>query len=100
MSSVRMCDKCARIFSENEEDWSTFSGTRQRRDQQSGRKFAETVVQDACPECTNGSAPVRPQLTPPPGDRIAELERGEILDRLQAVERTAGLGVTHDDEHG
>lgn len=53
MSSVRMCDKCGNIFSENEDGWSTFSGTRLKRDSD-GFKRAESVVQDACAKCTNG----------------------------------------------
>lgn len=51
MSSVRMCDRCGVVFSENAEDWSTFQGSRTRRDSD-GRRFSETIIQDACPDCT------------------------------------------------
>lgn len=56
-----MCDKCGQIFSENEEDWSTFSGSRKRR-REDGSRYTETIDQDACPACTNGSRPVHPRL--------------------------------------
>ena len=61
MSSVRMCDKCGDIFSENEEDWSTFSGSVQRR-RENGSRYTETVNQDACPGCTAGRTVVKPRV--------------------------------------
>lgn len=77
MSSVRMCDRCGNIFSENSEDWSTFNGTIMRKDE-NGRRVNETVVQDACGNCTNGRNPVSPRLALPKGSvdpaRVAELE--------------------------
>jgi hypothetical protein len=88
MSSVRMCDKCGDIFSENDEDWSTFSGSVQRR-RENGSRYTETVNQDACPPCTAGTKPVKPRvaiaapfpaehdpvpLGKPDYERIAELE--------------------------
>lgn len=72
-----MCDKCGRIFSENEEDWSTFSGARKRR-REDGSRYTEQIDQDACPECTNGQHPVTPRLALRPGQpdyaKIATLE--------------------------
>ena len=56
-----MCDKCGDIFSENEEDWSTFSGSVQRR-RENGSRYTETVNQDACPPCTAGTKPVKPRV--------------------------------------
>jgi hypothetical protein len=61
-----MCDKCGQIFSENEEDWSTFSGALKRR-REDGSRYTEQVSQDACPKCTNGSAVVTPRLAIPAG---------------------------------
>lgn len=99
MSSVRMCDRCGRIFSENEEDWSTFTGAVKRRDKVTGRAFTENAEQDACPECTPGGTLAKPSLRPQiaaapkseaPSDmdtKIASLEREEILERTAAVER-------------
>jgi hypothetical protein len=56
-----MCDRCGNIFSENSEDWSTFNGTIMRKDD-SGRRVSETVVQDACGQCTNGKSAPAPRL--------------------------------------
>jgi hypothetical protein len=64
MSSVRMCDKCGQIFSENEEDWSTFSGTMKRR-REDGSRYTESVAQDACAKCTNGSTVLTPRVAIP-----------------------------------
>lgn len=72
-----MCDKCGQIFSENEEDWSTFSGSRKRR-REDGSRYTETIVQDACPPCTNGDTVIKPRLAIPEGrpdyGKIAALE--------------------------
>jgi hypothetical protein len=56
-----MCDKCGTIFSENDEDWSTFTGALKRR-REDGTRYTEQVTQDACPACTNGSHAVTPRL--------------------------------------
>lgn len=61
-----MCDVCGKIFSENEEDWSTFQGSRKRR-REDGSRYVESVDQDRCPACTNGSHPVTPHLAIPAG---------------------------------
>ena len=61
-----MCDKCGQIFSENLEDWSTYSGTLKRR-REDGTRYTESVTQDACPACTNGSTVVTPRLAIPAG---------------------------------
>lgn len=61
MSSVRMCDQCAVIFSENEEGWTTFSGTRRVRDE-NGRMITKEVVQDHCATCSSITFHERPRL--------------------------------------
>jgi len=53
MSDVKMCDNCGTIFSVNAEDWTTFNGTRRRRDPISREYFSESVVKDYCPKCSN-----------------------------------------------
>lgn len=53
MSHVRMCDRCRIIFSENDDDWSTFSGVRRNRDPETGRIVNTQIEQDACSNCTN-----------------------------------------------
>lgn len=77
-----MCDKCGQIFSENEEDWSTYSGTMKRR-REDGSRFTESVTQDACAKCTNGTRVVTPRLAIPAG---ADPELYE-----QFLEQQAGL---------
>lgn len=52
MSSVRMCDNCGTIFSENTEGWTTVSGS-QRRKSENGHWYMAEVNQDWCVECTN-----------------------------------------------
>lgn len=111
MSSLRGCDRCGGVFSENEEDWSTFTGKRVRRDKVTGRKYTEEVDQDACPECSIGQPPRkdRPRLPftlfgpPPPAApadeheaHIKELETSELLARVQALE-AASLATTRPD---
>ena len=61
MSSVRMCDKCGTVFSENEDGWSTFTGTRVTRDDD-GRTRTLTIQQDSCGNCTNGMFQVKPKV--------------------------------------
>jgi hypothetical protein len=65
VSSIRMCDKagCGRIFSENEEDWSTGVVTVQRR-RENGSRYAEQRQMDLCAQCATG-APPAPTLLPP-----------------------------------
>ena len=61
MSSVRACDFPAhaggrdimfRLFSENEEGWSTATGTRRVRNPITGRMDTETYTMDICPSCS------------------------------------------------
>jgi hypothetical protein len=61
MSSVRMCDKCGNIFSENAEDWSTFTGAVKRK-REDGSRYTEQITQDACPSCTAGTPVITPRL--------------------------------------
>lgn len=112
MSSVRMCDKCGNIFSENDDGWSTFSGTAMRR-REDGSRYSESVSQDACAACTGGNnGPVVPRIPaaaaaigaapfPAPGPpapradptRIAELEHELGMDHDQ-VTHMGGPGAT------
>lgn len=52
MSSVRMCDNCGNIFSENDEGWTTFSGSRSRK-REDGSRYVENTIKDACSPCSN-----------------------------------------------
>lgn len=84
MSSVRMCDRCGDIFSENSDGWTTMNGSQRRRDPATGETKTVTVQQDQCGRCSNRTlAPVRPELTAAgkadPG-KIARLETELGLD--------------------
>jgi hypothetical protein len=57
VSSVRMCDRCGNIFSENDLDWSTATGTKQRR-RENGTRYTEQTTIDQCASCTNGGPAV------------------------------------------
>jgi hypothetical protein len=50
MSSVRMCDRCLKVFSELEDGWETFQITRADEDDD-GRKVTKTESRDSCPGC-------------------------------------------------
>lgn len=115
MSSLRGCGKCGGIFSENEEDWSTFTGKQSRRDKITGRRYTEDVEDDSCPQCSRGEKPLanRPRLPliGPYGNqetpaiengshehgkydaRIADLETSELLSRVQALEAQVNAQV-------
>jgi len=53
MSDVKMCDNCSTIFSVNSEDWTTFRGSRRRRDPVTRDFITQEVMQDFCPKCSN-----------------------------------------------
>ena len=53
MSTVRMCDKCGKIFSENAEGWQTFTGSSMTTDE-FGRRIPRTVQMDLCPADAQG----------------------------------------------
>jgi hypothetical protein len=89
MSSVRMCDRCGQIFSENSEDWSTFNGTVMRKDDY-GKRISETVVQDACGDCTNGKTPVSPRLALPKGV-VDPVKVAQLEDELDMPRSGTGL---------
>jgi hypothetical protein len=64
MSACRMCDRCATVFSERAEGWSTYTGSVRRKNQQTGRIEMVSDELDACPECTElqFQGPTRPEL--------------------------------------
>ncbi len=93
MSSVRMCDRCGVIFSENSEGWSTYQGTQFKRID--GKRVAESVYLDSCRACSPDSlevSEIQPNL--PEGDtssfaRLAlEKENKELKEKLEANETT------------
>ena len=91
-----MCDKCGRIFSENDDGWSTFTGTAKRR-REDGSRYTESVTQDACAPCTSGTQPVTPRLAveaaPFPEDHPVPARHADPA-RIAALEHELGM-----DEH-
>jgi len=60
-----MCDRCGTIFSERADDWSTYTGTVQRKNRETGKRELVSDTMDACPECTElqfGTPAQRPEL--------------------------------------
>jgi predicted RNA-binding Zn-ribbon protein involved in translation (DUF1610 family) len=76
MSSVRMCDNCGFVFSENAEGWSNMTGNRMVRNAETGKMEPKNASVDYCPDCTesmaNGSAMSRPKSP----DTRAQLSAG------------------------
>jgi hypothetical protein len=64
MSSVRMCDQCGVVFSENEDNWSSVAGQRRIVDQVTGKASLENVQQDRCGDCTTIGMSPRPPIQP------------------------------------
>jgi hypothetical protein len=52
MSSVRMCDGCGFIFSENTEGWSNMTGNRMVRNPDTGKMENKSASVDYCDTCT------------------------------------------------
>lgn len=51
MSAVRMCDRCSQIFKEGAEGAEIVNGTKNVRDDRTGRIFPQTVTLDVGPCC-------------------------------------------------
>lgn len=79
MSSVRMCDKCNRVFSEREDGWQTFTGSTFRKVR--GKRELVSEVLDMCPDCAIG-------------DIIPDEEQDErktLETRIAKLERETGM---------
>ena len=83
MSSVRMCDHCGAIFSENEENWSTGMGTQFYTDENGIRRQREKQ-EDRCGTCNGTPQVVQPRIP---------LEGGRVIDpsRIATLERENGI---------
>ena len=89
MSSVRMCDKCFTVFSENEDGWQTFTATTTKYDDD-GTPHQVNRRMDACPSCA--LVPQRQfqkeleahREGDPLAQRIAKLERETGIDPVPA----------------
>lgn len=84
MSSVRMCDKCSTVFSENEDGWQTFTATTMVEDE-TGNKTQKVQHLDTCPACA----------LIPRRQFQKEIEANKAGDELQAriakLERETGI---------
>jgi hypothetical protein len=59
-----MCDRCGTVFSEREENWSTFSGSTRKKDAE-GKWVTVSDTLDACPDCNSiMTTPQRPAAMP------------------------------------
>jgi len=79
MSSVRMCDRCGRVFSERSEDWGTYTGTTMRKDER-GRRHAVSETLDMCGACNGGPAdPIGLSAIAgvPEAERLADVHHGQ-----------------------
>ena len=67
VSSVRMCDKCGDIFSENAEGWETGTMSKMVRDQYTGEARTMTLRVDACVGCASIETPAQDTAAVPSG---------------------------------
>jgi hypothetical protein len=82
MSAVRMCDVCGRVFSENEDGWTTAPVQAMKRID--GVMKPHTEQRDACPEDSGVPVNLRPQTEQYQG----QLSTGRKIARL---EQEAGI---------
>lgn len=68
MSSVRMCDKCGMIFSENSKGWATGTITKRVEDDDGSVDF-KTVTQDQCGPCSGTIETPPPRVAIEPGTK-------------------------------
>jgi hypothetical protein len=110
MSSVRMCDTCGRIFSENEDGWATGTIQQMKRGAR-GAMQPVTMQQDACPQCNPAGNPLemRPRIDlggPPAlpaaparknpyGPDVVLTDKGERVDygEIERLEQELGIGT-------
>lgn len=87
MSTVRLCDKCNVIFSENQEGWTSASGSRRVRNTNTGAMMTQEIALDYCPRCSDlmagGNIPEEPRVPPVVGRYDERYTR--------QLEREAGL---------
>ena len=74
MSSVRMCDSCGFIFSENSEGWSNMTGNRMVRNPDTGKMEAKNASVDYCDTCTEGMAGGNKRPQPPTRTELTRAE--------------------------
>lgn len=84
MSSVRMCDKCKTVFSENDAGWQTFTANTVDYDEE-GRQTSVPIRQDLCAGCAIDTPRRKPAKLSETEQRIRALEdQNRKLDELNA----------------
>lgn len=82
MSSVRMCDKCKHVFSENDAGWQTFAANTVDYDEE-GRQITVSIRQDLCAECAIKTPKRKSAKLSETEQRIRALEaQNDKLDKL------------------
>jgi hypothetical protein len=82
MSSVRMCDRCGRVFSEKEDGWETGQVNKRVTDPKTGESRVMSVAIDSCGDCGTMQVPAAM-------DPVSPEVRAEIRKAIQA-EKTSG----------
>lgn len=95
MSSVRMCDRCGNVFSENDEGWSTDSRT-VNRTREDGKRYTVGMQVDQCAPCVGNPGPVVPRLPAPPSAITAAAATAEHIRATLAEEITAAEDADKD----
>ena len=76
MSSVRMCDSCGFVFSENSEGWSNMTGNRMVRNPDTGKMEAKNASVDYCGDCTESMSGNAANQRPKTPDTRAQIQAG------------------------
>jgi len=79
-----MCDQCGRIFSENEEGWTTALVARVKRNPLTGRREPLQEQRDLCPEDSGVNENLRPRVDGYPNELRNEA-------KTRQLEREAGI---------
>ena len=91
MSSVRMCDDCKEIFSENSEDWMSSPGAIHKRNPMTGKVEQIPLQLDTCGVCVRRKAEAYGNNGDRP--RVPAVE-GRYSERYtRQLEREAGIDV-------
>jgi hypothetical protein len=98
MSSVRMCDRCGTVFSENDEGWSTDSRT-VNRIKEDGKRYQVGMQVDQCATCVGNPGQVTPRIPAQataitPGTSLVDktaLERE--IEQAEAADREATMAL-------
>lgn len=86
MSSVRMCDTCFAVFSENDPDWATMAGSRVMRDPNTGQTKRVEAAMDTCGPCTQKRMGPATPVVPPVQGRYDERYTRQLEGQLEDLD--------------